>query len=618
MHARLAIAVAFGVAVLLVVSGSASAFTMTLAVVVVVDRTTAHVGDTVTATVYVINSGALTDATNVSLTVFFFGGPFTSQFVPLTHTATGTYRGSFVITANMTAQYPGGVEVSAQAILGYLQDFDYAWVNIPRRPDLRATLTVAPARAPPGATVHGTITVTADGVPRDADSVAGDAEIYFPGLYHYDPLVLSNVSTGVYAFPYTIPASLNVSVPVFFLVTARFFGPNYSSYSYTVFGSVIVDLPEPFNVWYNVTTWTASYADLGVWVADLDGRPASGVQVALTVPGPGPISLSLHNTTDASGRASFNVTSYGSTTLLFFGWVRDATHNQTIYGYLQSPAAFNGTFMGFQLRRNNLLDSFAPGDRVTLNYTPTFSGAPLNGTQIFYVLRTATALIGYGSVTVPRWDSFVLQFTMPATYVNLETSGLMPNGAWAVASDSILPEWRLNASVGSVAPGGTTRVVAPLPASGGPWYVDAVMAPIDPGSLPQIRPYWMPAYDFSGNIAGVRAGVTQGSVLLVNFTLPSFLPWNRPYLLIVEVWSSNETNPIPYVLRILVYPGGASNAGSETFLVMGFLTALAVAGVAVALISLRRRPPKPTLPSPQDTSPVSQEKPRPPLGGPKG
>lgn len=589
----------------------------TLDVVLVVDRATANVGDTVTATVYVINSGVLADASNVTLTAFSFGGPYFSQFVPLVHLAAGTYRGAFLITANMTGPFGGGVQLSAQAIVGYLQDYDYAAVNIPPQPVLRTHLTFSAARAPPGTTIHGTLTVTSDGVPRDADQVSGYAYVSAPGQYRYDPLVLSNVSTGVYAFPYTIPASLNVSVPVYFIVDATFYGPN-GSYGYGVFGEVIVDVPEPFNVWYNVTTWTSTYADLGVWVADLAGRPASGVHVALTVPGPGPANRFLYNTTDARGRASFNVTSYGASTISFWGWVWDAANNQTIAGYVQSPAAFNTTYLGFNLRRNDFLDIDAPGNRVTLNYTPSYSGVPLNGTQIFYVLRTQTALIGYGNVTVPRWGSFVLQFTMPATYVTLEASAEMPNGAWYVAYDTIQPAWRLNASVGSVVPGGTTRVMAPLPASGGPWLVNAAVAPIDPNYLPQIRPDWMPTFDFAGQMAGVQSGVTQGSVLLVNFTLPSFLPWNRPYLLLVEAQPTNGTNPIPYVFWEVVYPGGPSNAGSETFLVLGLLTALAAAGVAAALISLRRGPPKPAPPSPEATSPAPPGGVQPPKLGPKG
>ncbi len=597
---------ALGACLLLLVAGGASAFLMTLDVVVVTDRTSYLVGDYVNATVYVLNGGVPSDADSVSLTATAFGIPFRFVEISLSRTAIGTYRGTLPVTSNLTPEWSGGVNLRAQATVGYLTDTASTSVYVPGPVNLQACLSLSPSEAAPGDTVQGKLTVTFNGAPRAPDEVNVSVRVSNPFFYRtlYPPTTA--VATGVYAFAFTVPPSLNASATLYVTGTATILTTN-GSYGFSDFVSVPVRLPDPFLVWYNATSWSANQSYLDVWVATMTGSPVSGAKVTL-YPLLGPLSPpgwpAVQNaTTDAVGRARFSISVSGLDYFSFWGFVTRGNANESFSGGVRAPPHIRSPFPGFTLLRNNQLDVFEPGETAVLNYTALFNYVPLNGRQLFYDVHNATALIAYGSVRVSRTGSFGIQFPMPRDAATLDIGGEMPNTGWSVASDSVQPAMRLAARVGPFQVGATTQLTASLPESGGPWDVTVGFYPYNLAAYPDLRPEWSAASDFAGTTPGVDVGVAGGSSFQVNFTLPAFLPSDRMYYLDVTATptgsgSSPDPSPLHYVFKGLVYVGGAPGVPLEALLIVSLLAALGVVGVAVVIVCvLRQRPRQPAAPS---------------------
>src|SRR5437016_7623514 len=95
----------FTLVLVLSTSSSGLAFSGSLDVVLVVDKISFVVGDRVNATVYVLDGAMLANADSVSLLADSGTYPSWSESVTLTQVATGTYRGTFEILANMTGDF---------------------------------------------------------------------------------------------------------------------------------------------------------------------------------------------------------------------------------------------------------------------------------------------------------------------------------------------------------------------------------------------------------------------------------------------------------------------------------------------------------------------------------
>lgn len=589
-----------GICAVLLLSASVSAFALALDVVLVTDKPAYRVGDFVNATVYVINGGVLADADSASLAVSSFGSWIPLENVSLSHEATGTYRGVFRITANLTLPVAVGVTLRAQASVGYVTDSASVDLYAPSWPDLQARLSLSSSEAVPGQTVHGTLTVTSNGQPRDADSVNVSIWFFLPfqGEQVANPQV-TNLSTGLYAFSYTVPGFLTqpVSILVTGMATIR---QGNSSFSYADQTNLLVTFPDPFLIWYNATEWTPRSVLLTVGVAGPTGSPIMGATVTVYPP----LNLSrvplvptvLNGTSDASGLSSFNITLYSPGYLTFWGYATQGTANQTFGGEVESLAPVNRSMAGFELRRNNPLDVFQPGETAVLNYTASNDGIALNATRLYYDVHDTTSLLAYGNVTTSASGGFTLRFPMVSDTATVDLSGQMSSNVWASTFDSVQPGMRLDAHAGPFEVGATTHIVASLPAGEAPWHVTVGFYPYAESAYPDFRQEWCQLPDGAGVLPGVDAEVRNSSELSVNLTIPSFLPSNQDYYLEITAQPTNPgTSPgIPYVLKEVVYVGAQPAPPIDPLLVLSLVALAGVLGVAaIVLLVLRRRPRQP-------------------------
>ena len=618
-HPAFACAAVLGVAALLLASSGASAFAQSLNVVVVTDRPGYQVGDFVNATVYVLDGGALTDADAVSLTVSPLGQGSPTENVSLSHVTTGTYRGTFEVTSNLTSTpFNPGLTLRALATVGSMTDAETTSISTPPQPDFRAHLALSRTTALPGQVVDGTLTVTYNGLPYDASDANVSVHLdVAPFSWPVYPS-LTNLSTGVYGFSYTVPPSLDSPAEILFVSSATMIQGNHS-FSWGEMASVLVTLPDPFDVWYNATSWTSSSTSFDVWVAAPTGVPVTGASVTLYSPEPPtlPPSLpsALHAITDASGRASFEVSNYGRVLLPLSGYVTRGIANQTIGGVLERPPSTNQSFTGLELRRDNVLDVLVPGETAVVNYTALMDGVPLNGTRFYYDVHNATTLLGHGSVVTSPGGAFSLRFPMPSDTATADFSAELASNVWDSAFATVTPAHRLDAQVGAFQVGGETRITAALPATSGTWRVTATFYPDARSAYPDLRPDWSESADLAGLYPGIAAGVANGTGLSVNLTLPSFLPGDRDYYLEVDAQAMNGSAPVglPYVLKERVYVVGRPPVPADASLVMALVAGIAAVGGAavVALLLLRRRRP-PTVAPPSAPPPGPTGSPPPP------
>ena len=587
----------------LLLAGGASAFLVTLDVVVVTDRTSYQIGDVVNATVYVLDQGVLTDADSVSLYVAFYGGWTPLENVSLVHVGTGTYQGAFRMTANLTSTGPFGLTLRAAATVGAVSDTAMAYIFFQLNAGLQVRLILSAYTVSPGGSVSGILTVTENGQPRDADAINVSATIFSPPASSttYPQANLSN--PGTYGFVYNVPASLNASTTISITGTATVVEGN-ATFTQSDHAFLVAHVFEWFVVWYAASNWSAHPSYLDIWVADTSGSPVADATVTLYAytgpifsmfPPPG-----QQATTSAQGRARFPVSLAGTDFLGFSGYVTKADRTQSFAGEVPAPANVSSPFPGLTLRRNDVLDVFEPGEIAVLNYTALFNYVPLNGTQLYYDVHNATALLAYGSLIIPRWSAFTLSFRMPRDAATIDVGGLMPNGGWSAASDTATPAMRLTVDAGSLRGepfqvGEGTTLFPELPASGGPWTVSVTFYLYDASSYPDLRPVWAAAEDFAGMASGVGEAPVGGSNFELTLMLPTYLPGNQDYYLEIVASPSTATPALgapllPYVAKELVYVSGPPALPSSPVFVLSLFLVLAAIGVAsVILVGLVSR-----------------------------
>lgn len=588
-----------GICALLLASQGASAVFMSLDLVVVTDKTAYQVGDFVNATVYVLSSGLLTDARSVSLAVMAFGSWVPLENVSLSHLATGTYRGTFRMTTNLTSLWMPGLTLRSQASVGYLTDSASTDISVPAQVSVRGLLSLSVSSAVPGETVHGTLTVTYNGSLRDADGLNVSASLLTSLVLQTAYLPVTHVSTGVYRFNYTVPSSLRASASVLFWGMATIQQGN-NSFGYAGQVTLPVELPDPFLIWYDAALWTTGSVRLNVWLAGPTGTPVWGAKVLLYPVAP-PVSrvepVALSATTDPTGLAAFdvrNLTFYGAGYLTFYGYATKGTSNQSFSGTAEGTLPTNASSLGLQLRRNNILDVFPPGDTAILNYTALWNGVPLNGTRFFYDVHNATTLVAYGNATASALGTLLLSFPMPSDAATVDISAQMPNTGWSPFFDTVRPEMRLAAQVGRFEVGATSRLTAQLPPGHSAWQVSVMFYPYLLSAYPDLRPEWSESPDGADVFPGMAVTVSNGSALGVDLTLPSFLPSNRNYYLEIRAQpvDTGASFAIPYVLRQLVYVRAGSAGPVNVLLVPSLVIGLGVTAVAIWVALVLRLTPR--------------------------
>ncbi len=585
-------------------------------------------GDSVDATVYVVDAGMLSDAD--SLRVMLSSGTYPSWSEPLgvTRIATGTYRATFRILANMTDLFLPGIGLGAEASIGSLTDRASLLVPVPGQYDLSVDVTLSKYSAVPGETVTGTVRVSLNGTLSDADLMNVSARSELPGqLEQIQYLAVANVSTGTYSFSYAIPASTSQTTMIVFWADATVVRPsNTMGFLSTV--PLRVEVTDHFLVWYHQVAFTADYADLEIWVADPYGVPVADADVTLKAIAcylcPGAGVRSLGNATDVHGRAPFNMTLNFTGTpggLAFWGSVAKGSANESYTGVLLAPPTRNPPYIGFEVRRNNVLDNFRSGQTATLNYTALSEGTPLAQKVIYYAVYNLTALAGYGSVVTDVSGGFGLQFIMPGVTAWIDFSLEIEPNVWSSAQEYLWSAQPLAAEMGAFEVGGLTRVTAQLPAGGAPWAVTARLYPHNLSEYPLLRPDWSPVTESTSLFYPPGLRVLDASTLDLTLPLPRFLPADRSYLLEIWVYSMNLNGPAgialePYVLTKLVYVSAALPGTPDPmlFAILGALAAIAAVAVSVFLLLRRRVSTQPA--KPPDAAPPSegaQSPPRPPL-----
>ncbi len=596
---RAAALATLGICALLLASQGTSAVFMTLDLVVVTDKTAYQVGDFVNATVYVMNSGIPTDADSVSLAVMAYGSWDPLENVPLSRVATGTYRGTFQVTTNLTSLWMPGLTLRSQVSVGYLTDSASTDISVPARVSVRGHLSLSVSSAVPGETVSGTLTVTYNGALRDADDLNVSASLVTSLAQQTAYLPVTHISVGVYRFYYTVPSSLHASASVWFWGRVTIQQGN-NSYGYADLATLPVELPDPFLIWYDAVLWTTDSVRLNVWLAGPTGIPAWGAKVFLYPVAPPffrvkPVALSA--TADPTGLAAFDVrnpASYGAGYLTFYGYATMGTSNQSFSGTAEDTLLTNASNSGLQLRRNNILDVFPPGDTAILNYTAFWNGVPLNGTHFVYDVHDATALLAYGNATASASGTLLLSFPMPSDAATVDVSAHLPNTGWSPFFDTVRPEMRLAARVGRFQVGATTRLTAQLPLGHSAWQVSVMFYPYSLSAYPDLQPDWSESPDGAGVFPGVVMAVSNSSALGVSLTLPSFLPSNRSFYLEIraEPLDLGASVAIPYVLKQLVYVGAGSVGPDNGLLVPSLVLGLGVTAVAIWVALVIRLMPR--------------------------
>ena len=553
-------------------------------------------GSFVNATVYVFFEGALTDANAVWLVVAMSPLGTALENISLFRVSDGTYTGIFQITANLTASTYPALSLNAEATVGYLTGTASVSVQVPARAELRTSIALSTSEGMPGGTVQGTLTVTWNGAPRTPEFVNVSVGTY-PLLFWrvaYPPIRF--VSTGVYSFSFTVPASLNVSTMMLVVGTASLSEAN-ETFSAGYFAYLPVELPDPFIVWYNTSDWSRNETYLDVWVATNATTPVSDARVLVYLPlSPQyPLTPPIAETamTNSSGGARLSISLNGASSFYFWGVVTQGTLNQSFEGSVQSLSGIHPPAPGFSVRRNNVLEIFEPGEAAVLNYSALFDYAPLTGTELYYDVHNASTLIGFGRVAVPPSGAFAIRFAMPRDAATLDFIGEMPNGKWSESSDAVQAAMRLDAQVGAFRTGATTRLTAPLPAGGAPWKVSVDFYPHDLSAYPELRAEWASASDAAWITPGIDVTTAGPTAFEVNLTLPAYLPSNRPYFLQVTAVpgapaSASGSHALPYVFRELVYVAGPPSPSGGVLLVLP-LVAVVGAAIIVALVLRRRR-----------------------------
>ena len=604
----------FTLVLVLSTSSSGLAFSGSLDVVLVVDKISFVVGDRVNATVYVLDGAMLANADSVSLLADSGTYPSWSEFVTLTQVATGTYRGTFEILANMTGDFIPGIGLRAGATRGSVSDTDSTILNVPAQHTVKTVIALSKYTAAPGEEVVATVWTFFNSQLRDPNEVNVSAVVYdglgiFSGSREY--LRPVNVSTGIFRAAYVMPRALTQSLLIEIWASATFTWPNNSIGSGTS-APLLVSIVNPFIVWYHEVDLTNHSARLEVGVADRAGAATAGANVHLVAtvcPNPRPCqTVSLQKATDGQGRAPFEVTLdyvdnpgyFG-----FWGYVTLGTINQTFSGVLQSPSV-EIPLNALSLVRKNVVDVFAPGQKAVMNYTLLAVGRPLPIATLDYAIHTTTALIGYGRVVTDSAGLLTLNFTMPSDPVTVDV--VWQNGsAWSQAHDLVTPELHWSVHLDPLRVGQSSHLTATLPSEGAPWAVSLALYPYNTTQFPELRPDWSEARAPTGIFWSSGTTVVDGSGLDARVTLPTYLPGDRDYFLWVAASSMNGTVPLRYVYSALVHVGGATP--SEPFLLfiaLGF-AAIGVITAALAIAYVRKSRRTPSRMEPASGAPVGQE-----------
>jgi len=614
---------AFTLVLVLSTSGSAFAFSGNLDVVLVVDKSGYGVGDSVNATVYVLDGAVLANADSVSLLADSGTYPSWSEFINLTQVATGTYRGTFEILANMTGDFIPGIGLRATATRGSYSDTDGSILNVPAQHTVRTVISLSKYTAAPGEEIAATVWTYFNNQLRDPKEVNVSAVVYegvgiFSGSREY--LHPVNVSTGTFRAAYVMPRRLTQSLLIEIWATATFSWPNTTA-GFGTSAPLRVSVVDPFIIWYHQTDLTNRSARLEVGVADRTGAATMGANVRLIAtvcPNPRPCQVvSLQKATDGEGRAPFEVTlDYANNpgAFGFWGYVTTWTANQTFSGVLRAPPTNNPPYIGLGLVRGNPADVFAPGEKVMVNYTALTLGSPLPITTLDYVIHTTTALVGYGRAVTDSAGRFSLNFTMPEGAVTIEA--VWQNGTtWNYAQAFVNPELHWIVHLDPLSVGHSSRLTASLPSEGAPWSVGLALYPYNTTEFPELRPDWSEGHAPAGIFWDSGTMVVEGSGLDTRVTLPTYLPGDRDYFLWVAAYSMNGTVLHRYVYSALVHVGGGTPRESVLpFIAVGFAAIGTTAAIAIAYVWKRKRTAAPIGPAsevPVGRDPAKNEAPSP-------
>lgn len=510
---------------LLLSAGSASAFFQSANVVVTVDKTGYHVGDTVNVTMRVFSFATLADP--VSITLRLNPGTSGSRLVNVSRQSVGTYNATFQIgSADVGSSNPyltGQILLQVSAGFPTLTDVEYALVDVLPQDVLGLTVTPSAFEAAPGNSVPVSLELTANGLPRDADSLSVTALVSSGDLNsELLNVPVANVSTGNYSADVSIPAGLIPPGQV--LVTAE---ANVSGAS--VRRSVYIAVPgsQPFEVWSYLSAFTPPTVQFTIFVGDSAGGFVGGADVSLNYsstsssPGGASVNGSATATTDAFGQAAFNLYldgAYDALAVTYRGNVTRGADRQAFSGVLAAPT-FSAA--SFEIVRTNPYEIPVANATAVLNYTVRAAGRSVAGASVYYYAQNNVEFVGAGNVTSDANGDFTLALRVPAGGLRILLAS-KTGTSWYQTTDFVLPYGRLEVTTTEVRVGGVVRVnlTLPYPAT---WYTGASVAPYTPagGQSP-----WL---DVSG-FFGAGTPYHTGSQVTYALSLPKFLPKDTDYL----------------------------------------------------------------------------------------
>lgn len=449
-----------------------------------------------------------------------------------------------------------------------------------------------------------------------------------PGSVQFYPVTLSGpgasfapnrTSVGVYE------ADLNWSATPFITWGAGANATYHGVRMNRIIHSTAVSNPPPaafyfprYQAWFHLISSTSTMVHGDLWVADDQGRPASGVPVSLTV---SPTRVQILGTTNGSGALALDVNLSGGAAQVF-GMVGGSSPLATaVYEAFPYTPCNAGVFLGSGpsvlaldpplLADGNLRDYLTPGTSVTRRYQAVnpyagYGNAPLpNVTLTYYIAGASTGQVyRTGNAMADGGGDFSLQFTVPNEDVVLlfDVTGVLSSRlGYSVASPL------LGLHTGSLQLGGPTEV-EPRFAGRGALYASA--GEVLGVALIQVFSPAGERWDDMAPGQGCTFDFLRPSSVGMNatFHLPSFLPATAKYL--VNIWAEGGAGVIEQHALLMAgqsadipVAGGGTPASSIVLwtAIGAALAGIAALGVAWALLRRRRSPPSPPSEPPSRT-----------------
>ena len=609
---------------------AASADDDSLKVVVLLEDKQYSVNSPVKVTVHVFDKAKHVDADKVPTVAT---GIYPTRAVSVSRTSTGVYEGTFtILPSDLSSGY--GV-VAATATYGMSDENDTTY-NEAEDEAMFSTGAQADTGLSVSCFVKGLSTdiikpntkISLEAVVKHNGTAVVPSDISVgltyddhTGRSHDEAMTTTNPGVGTYDWDYTVP-DLAYDTDFDFEVRARYSGQSDSD-------TVSVPLNFLQVVYHNISK-KATEAVFDIYVADMQGKAVSGATLSVTSRPDGSYSRARTldaGVTDAQGKARVTLSCDNGTNQLYIsGYANASGRSQAFTGSIMIPSGpasapspsgddFEAVYVGRE-------STYKAGQAITRDYM-LFNNSKLwaNKDVFLYISTGSVSLVTYSyvvtsveakTVTTDGQGRLRLTFTAPSgkdSYFQVDfvtATGIheKPSGYFGSDHDSVDGQLYSSDSdsFASMKSGmaGTMKVTCGRLNIGSPTQVGAEAKSDDP---PMAQVGWMPGQiedigqvilqDLDWNIwSGGGAYIAKkGSSYSGSFTIPSFMPHNTKYTIVVykesDLFSGQNYG------TATVSPGQSTTPAKSEFpwLVVGIaIVVIAVVAVAALVLSRRRRP----------------------------